>query len=160
MVNSFTIQDHVKAAILAASKQKMQLAKFLVAQAVLETGWNSLHGNGTLGKALNFWGRKELNTKTKKGITVSTKEQKPDGTEYTIKAVFRDYREYGAKTLGDAYLQQLACMRNSSFVEYRNVANGNLDELSLRAYCKRYATDVKYYDKVMAVFAKLEPYFK
>lgn len=141
------------------------LASITTAQAILESGYGSTE---LAVKANNIFGMKtSLSGNTWGGSTwdgksvyqKETKEQKEDGTEYSIMA---DFRKYGSieDSLGDHSAYLLGAM-NGSKLRYEDL-KGCLDYKRAAKLIKDggYATDVKYVDKLCEIIErwKLEQY--
>lgn len=134
------------------------LASVTIAQGILESAW----GTSELAvKAKNYFGMKEnLSGNTWPGTswkgetyTKETKEQREDGTSYTITAKFRKYQE-AAQSVAD-HSAYLTGAKKGSALRYAGL-KGERDARTAVTIIKNggYATDVKYIDKVMDIIEK------
>lgn len=143
----------------ADMKKNGILASITIAQAILESGY----GSTELAKnANNIFGMKtSLSGNTWSGstwdgksiYTKETKEQKEDGTEYTITA---DFRKYGKieDSLGD-HSAYLLGAKNGDELRYEGL-KGCLDYKRAAQLIKTggYATDVSYVDKLCNIIER------
>ena len=136
------------------------LASVTIAQGILESAW----GTSELAvNAKNYFGMKEnLSGNTWPGTswngetyTKETKEQRQDGTSYTITAKFRKYQE-AAQSVAD-HSAYLTGAKNRSALRYAGL-KGEKDARTAVTIIKNggYATDVKYIDKVMDIIEKYD----
>lgn len=129
------------------------LAAVTLAQFILESGW----AKSTLAQeASNFFGmKKSLSGNSWAGstwdgksvYTIQTKEQEPDGTEYTVTADFRKYDSVEA-SIGD-HSAYLAGAKNGTALRYAGLV-GETDYRKAAQIIKDggYATDISYVDKL------------
>lgn len=143
---------------VADMKKSGVLASVTLAQGILESAW----GTSELAvNAKNYFGMKtNLSGNTWPGsawpggtYTKETKEQKKNGTSYTVRATFRKYAE-AAQSVAD-HSAYLTGAKNGSALRYAGL-KGEKDARTAVTLIKNggYATDVKYIDKVMDIIEK------
>lgn len=135
------IENVAKSVILYAPKHGIKVYSPIIAQAILESGWGK---SGLAVKAHNYFGMKAGSTWTGATYTVETKEQKADGTYYTVKAKFRKYKSLDECIKG--YFEFIEKDR------YKNL-KGVTDPKTYLTNIKNdgYATSLKYVDNLMKV---------
>lgn len=135
------------------------LASVTSAQAILESGYGTtdlaVNVNNIFGMKCslsgNTWGGSTWDGTSK--YTKNTKEQKPDGTEYTIQADFRKYPSI-QESLGDhsAYLNGA---KNGSALRYAGLKGCNDYKKAIQIIKDGgYATDVSYVQKICNIIER------
>jgi flagellum-specific peptidoglycan hydrolase FlgJ len=121
------------------------LASINLAQAILESGWGA---SGLTRLANNFFGIKAGKAWRGATITLPTKEQRPDGTIYTVQAAFRKY-----PTPEAAFQDRVALFRLLPRYHRLFRVDSAAAEAQLLKDCG-YATDRQYPAKLVAIVNK------
>lgn len=135
------------------------LASVTIAQAILESGYGTtelaVNANNFFGMKTNLSGNKwdSVWDKVSK-YTKQTKEQKTDGTEYTIVADFRKYPSM-EMSVRDHSCYLLGAMKDSTHKRYAGL-QGEKDPKKAIQIIKDggYATDVKYVQRILSIIQR------
>ena len=125
------------------------LPSVTIAQAILESNW----GKSTLAvKANNLFGIKASKDWSGQVFNIDTKEQKADGTVYTIKADFRKYNSW-LDSVKDH--DKFFISTNWRKYNYKRVLEAKTYQEQAKALQEcGYATDKKYADKLITLIEK------
>lgn len=138
-----TFIEKIKPYAQDLGKQYNILPSVLIAQACLESNYGK---SGLATKGFNLFGVK--GSYKGQSVTMSTKEQRRDGTEYTIQAAFRKYPSYkeSIKDLCELYKNGVSWDHN----KYRRVIGETNYVLACAAIQESgYATDIHYAAKLV-----------
>jgi N-acetylmuramoyl-L-alanine amidase len=141
--NIIAFRNKYRAAAIAATKGTKIFPEVVLSAAALESGYSksglsSIHNNFFGIKAGSSW----------KGATVEmkTKEQKPDGTIYTITAKFRKYA-----TPEDSFKDYVKLVSSPRYARAGVLAATTPAEQIKAIKAAGYATDINYPAKVLSV---------
>lgn len=139
---------------VADMKKSGVLASVTLAQAIIESGWGTQE---LAGKANNFFGMKaRLSGNTWPGSTWNgetyekeTAEQREDGSYYTVKALFRKYRDV-AQSVADHSAYLTGAMDGKGNLRYAGI-KGEKDARTALTIIKNggYATSLEYVERLM-----------
>lgn len=118
-VNNF-IQTIAPSVILKCQEHGWGVPSAIIAQAGIESAWGT---SGLWKTCFNGWGMKWVNGCGCNYKEYSTKEQKPDGTYYTVVAKFRKYPDVASGINGyfqfiESYKRYRAVMESKNYTEY------------------------------------------
>ena len=139
---------------VADMKKSGVLASVTLAQAIIESGWGTQE---LAEKANNFFGMKaRLSGNTWPGSTWNgetyekeTAEQREDGSYYTVKALFRKYRD-AAQSVADHSAYLTGAMDGKGNLRYAGI-KGEKDARTALTIIKNggYATSLEYVERLM-----------
>lgn len=145
-MSAFAVK-YSSAAAAAAAGSKIFPQTILTA-AALESSYGE---SGLTIQANNFFGVKAGSSWTGPTVTMPTKEQKPDGTVYTVNAAFRKY------TSPEASFKDYVKLLSTSRYVNAGVTSAKTPEQQFAAIKKAgYATDVNYVSKLNSIYSSIK----